>query len=280
MKIQCISGKTHAVVAKIERKTYSPHTSLATHAHDEARVLCVLAGSFTETLGSRTFECSRGTVLFRGPDEPHANDCGASGAECLAVGVSGRRLASDPLLGALFAAPTVYPVTLRGIAMRIDAELMRGDRATPLAVECLALELLAAAIRGAERLKTRAVPKCLRDAHSIFEAEFKSAVRVTDVAAAIGVHPVYLARGFRSHFGYSPSELVRQRRVDCAARALKETTRSLSEIALECGFASPSHFSTCFVGHFGITPSAYKRGAARTNREAHTPVAVRHNERS
>jgi AraC family transcriptional regulator len=260
-------------VARVERKTYPPHARLSRHVHAEAKILCVVAGGFTESLGRHQFECSRGVVLMRGPDVPHANHCGPRGAECLAITVSAHRLASDPLLGAVFDEPSAHRQALARIAAHIDVELSRGDRAAPLALEGLTLELIAAAIRGAEP-RSRGIPKWLRDAHALFDAEFATTIRVTDVAAAVGVHPVYLARAFRARFGYSPSELVRNRRLETAARALRESCRSLSEIAYENGFASSSHFSTSFAHHTGLTPSAFRKAnRSRTTVQA-DPFAV------
>jgi AraC family transcriptional regulator len=259
-----LTGRADAVVARVERKTYSPHARLSRHVHADARILCVVAGGFTERVGRHQFECAPGMVLVRGPGEPHANDYGPRGAKCVAITISGARLASDPLLGNLFATPNAFPRSPANLATRIDLELSRGDRAASLAIEGLALELVSYAVRRAEAPTTRVVPKCLRDAHALFEAEFTTAVRVADVAAAVGIHPVYLARAFRTHFGYSPSELVRLRRLENAARMLRETSRAVSEIAFENGFASQSHFSTSFVNHNGCTPSAYRVGAGGT----------------
>jgi AraC family transcriptional regulator len=253
-------GRADGVVARVERKTYSPHAKLPRHVHGEAKILCVLAGGFVEVQGRHRFECSRGMMLLRGPGEPHSNDCGPRGADCLAITLSGERLSSDRLLASVFAEPRMYRRAPAHAAMRIDVELSRGDPAAALTVEGLALELLAAAIRG-KNPKTRAIPKSVRDAHAAFEAEFTTPIRVADVAALVGVHPVYLARAFRAYFGYSPSELVRLRRLEHAARALRETTRSVSQIALDSGFASPSHFSTGFARHMGLTPSAYRTAA-------------------
>jgi AraC family transcriptional regulator len=265
MANRTLTGRADGVVVRVERKTYSPHARLSRHIHPEAKILCILAGGFTESLGRRRIECSRGTVLMRGPSEPHANDCGPGGAECLAITVSGERLSSDPFLATLFAEPTVYRRASGPIVNRIEVELAHDDCAAALAVEGLALELLAVAIRGAES-KPGAVPKWLRDARALFEAEFATPLRVADVAASVGVHPVYLARSFRAHFGCSPAELVRLRRFESATRALRETTRSVSQIALENGFASPSHFATGFAKHSGVTPSAYRIEAQRRPR--------------
>src|SRR5437763_697947 len=86
-----VSGRTDAVVARVERKTYAPHARLSRHVHADAKILCVVAGGFTERVGRQQFECSPGMVLLRGPGEPHANDCGPRGAQCVAITVSGAR---------------------------------------------------------------------------------------------------------------------------------------------------------------------------------------------
>jgi AraC family transcriptional regulator len=265
MANQTLTGRADGVVARVERKTYSPHARLSRHAHPEAKILCILAGGFTESLRQHRIECSRGTVLMRGPGEPHADDCGPGGAECVAITVSAERLSSDPLLATVFAEPSVYRRALVPIVNRIEVELAHDDRATALAVEGLALELLAVAIRRADP-KSGAVPKWLSDAYAVFEAGFATPLRVTEVAAIVGVHPVYLARAFRAHFGCSPSALVRLRRLENAMRDLSDTTHSVSQIALDNGFASPSHFSTGFVNHTGLTPSAYRIAARRSPR--------------
>src|SRR5262249_23905956 len=107
MTIPTLIGRTDAVVARVERKTYSPYARLPRHVHPDATIVCVVAGGFTERLGRHSFECSPGTVLMRGPDQPHANDCGPRGARCVAISVSAERLSSDPLVGKLFAEPSV-----------------------------------------------------------------------------------------------------------------------------------------------------------------------------
>lgn len=265
MANQTVIGRTSGVAATAERKTHSPHAQLPRHAHADAKILCVLGGGFSETLSRHHFECSRGMVLMRGPEVPHANAYGPRGADCLVLTVPAERVASDPTLASLFAQPSVHRPKLSNIVTRINLELSRGDRAAALAIEGLTLELLADAVRCREERPGRVAPKCVRDAHEVFEAEYARTIRVADVAAAVGIHPVYLARAFREHFGYSPSQLVRLRRLENAARALSETALTLSEIAFDNGFASQSHFATSFLKYAGQTPSSY-RSAMRDKR--------------
>lgn len=53
---------------------------------------------------------------------------------------------------------------------------------------------------------------------------------------------------------------VWQRRLDLARRLLRETGAPLVDVALACGYASQSHFTTAFKMAIGVTPAAYQRG--------------------
>ena len=80
-----------------------------------------------------------------------------------------------------------------------------------------------------------------------------------EMALEADVHPVHLARAFRSTYGASPGEYLRQLRVDWAADQLRETSRSLAEIALEAGFSDQSHFTRVFRATYGLPPGAWRR---------------------
>jgi AraC family transcriptional regulator len=50
-----------------------------------------------------------------------------------------------------------------------------------------------------------------------------------------------------------------QRRVDAAQELLLNSTLSLTDIALTCGFADQSHFTRVFTANVGISPGALRR---------------------
>src|SRR5262249_21772677 len=74
------------------------------------------------------------------------------------------------------------------------------------------------------------------------------------VAAAVGIHPVHLARVFRYHFGATLGDYVRRLRVEFAARQLITTEETLAGIALAAGFSDQSHFTRTFKRQTGMTP--------------------------
>jgi AraC family transcriptional regulator len=84
-----------------------------------------------------------------------------------------------------------------------------------------------------------------------------SGVRVRDIAARAGVHPVYLARQFRRFFGSSVVSYLRRQRVTRAADLIASSSLPLSTIAFQSGFADQSHLSRSFRSGTGLTPGAY-----------------------
>ena len=56
----------------------------------------------------------------------------------------------------------------------------------------------------------------------------------------------------------SPAEMVRNIRLESAARLLRETKLTISEIAIQVGFSSNSYFGSCFKALYGISPKEFQ----------------------
>ena len=66
-----------------------------------------------------------------------------------------------------------------------------------------------------------------------------------------------LNRKIRALTGYSTHELVREYRLERAAELLRKHADTISSIAFEVGFNSPSHLSHAFHAKYGVSPSEY-----------------------
>jgi AraC family transcriptional regulator len=58
--------------------------------------------------------------------------------------------------------------------------------------------------------------------------------------------------------GMSPSQFITRERITRAQQLIRETSRSLNEIALEVGYSSPSHFAQVFRRDVVVTPTEYR----------------------
>ena len=78
--------------------------------------------------------------------------------------------------------------------------------------------------------------------------------------AGIGyLSPSHFSRVFREETGQPPMEYVHRLRMDRAKKLLLAGDRSITEIALECGFNSTSYLSACFQKQYKQTPSEYQK---------------------
>jgi AraC family transcriptional regulator len=147
--------------------------------------------------------------------------------------------------------------SLSWLARRLAAELRASDTAAPLAAEGIALELFAA-VRRETAPRLERPPAWLDEAAELLRARVGECVRLGELAAAIGVRPVQVARAFRAHYGVSVGEFGRRLRIEWAAVEIARGDRSLAEIAAEAGFADQSHFTRLFRRYVGTTPGRYR----------------------
>jgi AraC family transcriptional regulator len=80
-----------------------------------------------------------------------------------------------------------------------------------------------------------------------------------DLAALIGYSPDHFARLFKQTFGKTPYQYVLQQRIERAKSLLRDRSRSIADVALQCGFASQAHFQTAFKARTGVTPGTYRK---------------------
>ena len=82
-----------------------------------------------------------------------------------------------------------------------------------------------------------------------------SDLNVETISHEMGISRAQLYRKIKSITGISPNDIIREARLRRADRLLETTDKSVSEIAYEVGFSSPSYFTKCYREFFGRTPN-------------------------
>jgi AraC-like DNA-binding protein len=92
-------------------------------------------------------------------------------------------------------------------------------------------------------------------------------IAADDLAAAARLSPSQTARLFRQQTGHTPMQFLRRARIDRARRLLADVDLSIKEIAAQCGFDDPYHFSRVFREVDGLPPTLYRQAllAGRPN---------------
>jgi AraC family transcriptional regulator len=83
-------------------------------------------------------------------------------------------------------------------------------------------------------------------------------IRLADLATLLDMSQFHFSHLFKQSLDTSPYQYLLQQRVERAKQLLKQTERSIMDIALDCGFSSHSHLSKQFRQLTGITPKAYR----------------------
>jgi AraC family transcriptional regulator len=237
---------------------FDPHSRLPRHAHENSYFCFVLQGVYTEQYGTREVVCQPSALTFRTSGQTHEDLIHGADTRVFVLEISPEwieRLRADSLT--LESAFEFYGGTLTRLCARLNREFHKTDSAAKLAIEGLALELLAEATRQPSN-RIGAAPRWLRQAREMIVEHFSETLKLTQIAAEVGVHPVYLATAFRQKFGITVGEFVRRLRIEHACAELNKEDLPLSAIALQAGFADQSHFSKVFKSYVGMTPREYR----------------------
>ena len=101
---------------------------------------------------------------------------------------------------------------------------------------------------------------------------FTRKVTANEVAAAAGLSVSRALHLFRQETGASLSVYIAAQRIDYARYLLRNTDRSMAEIAVDCGFFDQSHFTKTFRAVEGVPPLRFRNGSRdhhpRTPRES------------
>ncbi len=90
------------------------------------------------------------------------------------------------------------------------------------------------------------------------EENYGSTIRVEELARAAALSPAHFARLFRQSVGTTPSRYVTAYRIERAKKLLPRSDRTLTSIAIECGFSDQAHFTRVFKKQEGVTPNVWR----------------------
>ena len=83
-------------------------------------------------------------------------------------------------------------------------------------------------------------------------------LRIEDMADAVGMGRTVFYEKIRQLVGVSPSDFLRQVRMQRAQQLLTKSSMTVSEVAYNIGFTDPKYFTKCFKKQTGLTPSEYR----------------------
>ena len=88
----------------------------------------------------------------------------------------------------------------------------------------------------------------------MMENNIEEPISPSILAKDVGMSTRQLERLFRRYLNRSPKRYYMELRLQKARNLLMQTDMTVINVALACGFASPSHFSKCYRAHYDTTP--------------------------
>ena len=146
--------------------------------------------------------------------------------------------------------------------------LTEGDPIDPLFVEESAVRLLAHTVAGAARAwgLAGATPEprhkdLAEQAKGLLAGELGEPLTLEELARRAGASVFHLCRTFRRHTGSTLHGYRTQMRLRTALERAADPGTDLTDLALDLGYSSHSHFTAAFRKAFGVTPSTFRRKA-------------------
>jgi len=101
----------------------------------------------------------------------------------------------------------------------------------------------------------------LIEAAALMEANLEEPLSLDEIARLVGVSRRQIERLFKRYVGEVPTKYYLDMRLRRARGLLLQSSLSIMEVAVACGFQSPPHFSKCYRDLFGHTPSAERKNS-------------------
>lgn len=236
-------------------REYAAGTEVPAHEHERGHFCYVLDGNYRERIDGGTVTRAACDLLWHPAGAVHSEEHGAPGHHLLwePAGEGLAQLPEEPL--------RIPAADACELGPRIVLEAARGEAASQLDIDCVLNELVAVANGIDER--SSSTPDWLARVEECVHDRFRTSIGLAELAAEAGVSTVHLARVWRRRHGRTIGEYVRRHRIAWAERRLARASVerrdvSLTEIALEAGFADLAHFSRTFRALTGCAPSAYR----------------------
>lgn len=235
-----------------------PRTSVVIrHAGDRA---------FVSDTGAATVY-NRGQRYTRAAIDPEGDRCDwwavdAATAGEIAAAVDSRTGRDDerPLRFARAPVDAALYLRQRALLLRLRAGALDG-----LAAEETVLALLHDTLAAGARADRAACPRISRNARDLAEAasrelasSWRHATTLDALSRRLDASPFHLCRSFRAVKGRTLHRQLTLLRLRASLEAIAEDGQDLTQVALDHGFSSHSHFTAVFRREYGVTPSEWR----------------------
>lgn len=259
---------------QIHTSSYSMHSA---HTHSYCEMYYLINGSCRLTLQGNEFLITSGTIVFIPANVLHKTNYTSGGSherlyaeftdnyiEDL-IAQFGKKWLDTHLFNYFFYIPLELRPEINNFLSDIIKEHNSPDSYSACMTKQLFQTLIIKLLRHKNTLPNyhgvavHSEDSSLTDAMNYIAANFHNNITLDDVANRLHLNASYLSNKFKTINGISFKKYINSIRLNHAEKLLLETNKSITEIALECGYETSNYFGDVFRKVNGVSPSEFRR---------------------
>ena len=245
---------------------------LMPHWHEEVEIDCVLEGALYYTVGGVVYHLHQGDAIVVDSGIIHSGRCneGTTLEETHAT-VMTLQINKNVFRYGSYTAPTFKVflpreenAEIRSVLMEVKSVYQQQNPYYEVLLNSNVLRLCYFLLKNhTVQEKGMREPVStnneIKKALTYIETHCKEKLKLEEIAEKLNYNPSYFSRRFHEFTGFTFVEYLNRCRTDVAALMLMESDKTVSEIALDCGFSNISSFITYFKRQYKMTPEAYRK---------------------
>ena len=249
---------------KVFKKDEWTDISCPTHSHFSVEIVLVLDGEFLVELDGTNYTLQKQQAIIIMPFEMHKFvtvhtsrvlilNCTPSFFLEYKMFLENKRL-KNPVVD--------IPEGDLAFILRHAASIQPNDT---IEINCVFYALFSLFWKNSSLVEAQTPKQLFRRAIVYINEHYQEQITLKQLADELHVNYVYLSRVFNRDANVSFTEFLNSFRVENAIRLLKNTDKSASEIAYECGWGSIRSFNKAFKQILGCTPTAFRDTVGQNN---------------
>ncbi len=233
----------------ISETEYTRPVSECWHYHISNHITFILQGGNREQRKKGEDQVLPGTVLIYPSGLPHRNLNTAYPSKNINLEVDDNFLLRHNLMFSISTSAEI-----KFLLLKIYKECVISDNDSKASIHSLVLNIFDYPHQEHENLS----PRWAATISEVLHDRWNENVSLAELSDELKLHPVTVSKYFPKHFNCTLGEYSRKIKIDKAMSLIRQSNKSLTEIALECGFFDQSHFIKAFKLVTGFTPRQYR----------------------
>ena len=240
------------------------------HQHDYYEFTLVLTGRYYQEINGKRVLLERGDFVFIPMGSYHQSFYEFGATRLLNVGISKRFFDQHylQLLPGFLVASQVYSVKSPFLSYieSVIASLNFRDSEFDEFIEVVTFYIVNRVRHYREEQTQDVVPQWLKTAvENMHDKNKFGEAALENMVAMSGKSQEYLTRATQRFYGKTPMQMINDIRINFAMKQLEITNYSVTDIAYESGYSSPSLFIKTFKKLTSFTPSNYRKRLTSIN---------------